>query len=84
MLFLHYYINHPVNMGTEDNPLWEDNLTEKRMTYSEGNEEIAKREAYKGEYTVEDDGRAEVPTQLDVIEAQVAYTALMTGTLLEV
>jgi hypothetical protein len=26
----------------------------------------------------------EVPSQLDVIEAQVAYTAMMTGTLLEV
>ena len=27
--------------------------------YSEANEEIAKREAYKGEYTIEDDGRPE-------------------------
>lgn len=27
--------------------------------YSEANEEIAKREAYNGEYTVEDDGQPE-------------------------
>lgn len=57
------------------------------MPYSEANEEIAKREAHNGEYTIEDDGQpdlAETPSQLDVIEAQVTYTALMTDTLLEV
>ena len=57
------------------------------MPYSEANEEIAKLEAYLGEYEIYDDGQpapAEVPSQLDVIEAQVAYTALMTDTLLEV
>lgn len=47
-------------------------------------EEIAKSEAYNGEYTVEDipDEPAE-PTQLDRIEAQTMFTALMTDTLLE-
>lgn len=48
---------------------------------------IAEKEAYNGEYTVEDDGRpdpSETPTQLDAIEAQVTYTAMMTDTLLEV
>lgn len=29
------------------------------MTWSEANEEIAKREAYNGEYTIEDDGQPE-------------------------
>lgn len=55
--------------------------------YSETNLEIAKREAFNGEYTVEDDGQSDpvaAPTQLDMIEAQVAYTAMMTDTLLEV
>lgn len=48
--------------------------------------EIAKEEAYNGEYIIEDDGVEEIvePTQLDIIEAQVAYTAMMTDTLLEV
>lgn len=41
--------------------------------------------AYNGEYTIEDDGTPEpAPSQLDVIEAQVTYTAMMTDTLLEV
>lgn len=52
--------------------------------YSEANEKIAKAEAYNGEYTIEDDGKPEpAPTQIDRIEAQVAYTALMTDTLIE-
>lgn len=55
--------------------------------YTKENEELAKRDAYNGEYTVEDDGQPDpeaMPTQLDIIEAQVAYTAMMTDTLLEV
>lgn len=50
------------------------------------NLEIAKKEAYNGEYTIEDDGVKEVitPSQLDIIEAQITYTAMMTDTLLEV
>lgn len=62
-------------------------LLEKTVGYNEANEEIAKRESYNGEYAIEDDGRPDpevAPTQLDVIEAQVAYTAMMTDTLLEV
>ena len=50
------------------------------------NIEIVKKEAYNGEYTVEDDGQPDPssePTQLDIIEAQVTYTAMMTDTLLE-
>ena len=48
-------------------------------------EEIAKREAYNGEYEIIDDGEPEPePTQLDRVEAQTTYTAMMTDTLLEV
>lgn len=61
-------------------------LTAVVMGWNEANEEIAKREAWGGEYTIEDDGIVEdaAPTQLDQIEAQVIYTAMMTDTLLEV
>jgi len=58
-------------------------LSAVQMPWSEGAEEIAKAEAYKGEYTIDDDGLQELPSQLDAIEAQVAYTAMMTDTLLE-
>ena len=65
----------------------EENLVEKIIPYSDVAISIAKEEAYNGEYTIEDDGQpdpAQTPSQLDVIEAQVTYTAMMTDTLLEV
>ena len=65
----------------------EDVFQDMGIEYSEANEESVKKIAYNGEYTIEDDGQPipeEKPSQLDVIEAQVAYTAMMTDTLLEV
>lgn len=75
------------NVGTDENPVWEDVLLDCGLQYSESNEQIVKEIACNGEYTIEDDGQpdpAETPSQLDVIEAQVTYTAMMTDTLLEV
>lgn len=59
-------------------------ILDKMIPYSAANEEIAKAEAYNGEYEIIDDGEPEpAPTQLDRIEAQTTYTAMMTDTLLE-
>lgn len=54
------------------------------MTYTECNLEIAKAEAYNGEYEIFDDDIEiiEKPTWQDRIEAQVTYTALITDSLL--
>lgn len=86
MKILKYSLCTKVNHGTEEEPQIEEILSSVAMGWNEGNEEIAKREAYNGEYTIEDDGVEEVsvPSQLDIIEAQVTYTAMMTDTLLEV
>lgn len=55
------------------------------MSYTEENLKIVQAEAYNGEYTIEDDGEPEEkPSPLDILEAQVTYTAMMTDTLLEV
>lgn len=73
-----------VNHGTEEHPDIKEILTPMEMPWNESNEAIAKREAY-GEPEIYDDGQpdpADTPSQLDVIEAQVTYTALMTDTLL--
>ena len=62
-------------------------LMDKTIPYAEENLVVAETEAYNGEYEIFDDGQpdpAATPSQLDVIEAQVAYTAMMTDTLLEV
>ena len=44
----------------------------------------ARQESYNGEVTVEDiPAEPQKPTQLDRVEAQATYTAMMTDTLLE-
>ncbi|MBO7312490.1 MAG: hypothetical protein J6U82_06755 [Alistipes sp.] len=76
-----------INKGTESNPVWEDLLENTAIRcldeYFEENMKIAQSEAV-GEITVEEVEEPETePTQLDQIEAQVTYTAMMTDTLLE-
>lgn len=47
------------------------------MDWNEANEEIAKREAYNGEYTIEDDGQPEPKTEVstdDVLNALLGVT----------
>ena len=75
-----------VNLGSDENPQWEEVLNEVSMPWNEANEAIAKAEAHNGEYTIEDDGQPDpssIPSQLDRVEAQVNYTAMMTNTLME-
>lgn len=85
MKILKYNLCTKVNHGTEENPQIEEILHPVTMTWSEANEATAKREAYNGIYTIEDDGVEDIqePTKEDKFEAQLTYTAMMTGTLLE-
>lgn len=84
MKIIKYQLCTEVNRGTEDEPNIEQVFSDVVLGWSATNEKIAKAEAYNGEYTVEDNGEPEpAPTQIDRIEAQVAYTALMTDTLME-
>ena len=84
MKVLKYQLCTEVNHGTENEPKIEQVFSAVPLGWSAANEAIAKAKAYNGEYTIEDDGEMEpAPTQIDRIEAQVAYTAMMTETLLE-
>ena len=86
MKVLKYRLMTEVNHGTDEQPDIQQIFSDVTLGWSEANEELAKREAYNGEYTIEDDGQPEPdpePTQLDRIEAQAVYTAMMTDTLLE-
>ena len=53
-----------------------------KMGWNEANEELAKKEAYKGEYTIEDDGVEEMPTiptteeRIDALEAAVTMLCM--------
>ena len=54
-----YKICTHVNHSTEENPQIEEIFYPVEIPYSEANEAIAQREAYNGEYTIEDDGQPE-------------------------
>lgn len=63
MKIIKYKICNRVNHGTEEAPAWEDVLYPVEVYCTadnlEANEAIAKKEAYNGEYTIEDDGQPE-------------------------
>ena len=58
-LLKYKFVAAEINHGAEEEPKIEQILIEKSMGYSTEAEEIAKKEAYKGEYTIEDDGKPE-------------------------
>ena len=68
----------------------EEYFQNREIYFTDSDKEIqiaeALKIAYNGEYTIEDDCEPELepePTQLDRVEAQATYTAMMTDTLLE-
>ena len=75
MKIIKYKLCTSVNHGTEETPEYEDVLNNKQIRCTadnlETNEAIAQKEAYNGEYTIEDDGAEEdtVPTQEERIAA---------------
>lgn len=83
MKIIKYQLCTEINHGTEDTPDVEQVLADVTLGWTESNEQLARREAYNGEYTIEDDGEPEPsPSQIDRIEAQCTYTAMMTDTLM--
>lgn len=64
------FLSCEVNYGTEENPDIEQIFSDVEMGWNETNEEIAKREAYNGEYTIEDDGQPE-PAETPTLEDRV-------------
>lgn len=74
MKILKYNLCTLVNHGTEEEPKIEEVITQVEMGWNEINEETAKREAYNGEYTIEDDGRPESvaePTTDEILNAML-------------
>ncbi len=83
MKTIKYNLCTEVNHSTEEKPDIEEILYPVTMDWSEYNEEIAKKEAYNGEYTIEDDGQPEAevqPTQEErITELEEALTMLLNG-----
>lgn len=61
MKIIKYKLCNRVNHGTEESPEWKEYLFPVEISCTadtlEENVAIAKKEAYNGEYTIEDDGR---------------------------
>lgn len=72
MKIIKYQLCTEVNHGTEDKPDIQQVFSSVTLGWNEGNEKIAKAEAYNGEYTIEDDGEpdpneaATGPSQTDI------------------
>ena len=86
MKILKYELCTRINLGTEEEPQWNEMRAPVEMDWNEENERVAAAEAAGGEYVIVERPDPEVapPTRLDTMEAQLTYTAMMTDTLLEV
>lgn len=77
------FLSAEINRGTEEEPKLEKVILNKSMTWSEANEEIARREAYNGEYEIYDDGQPEPePKQTPeerIAELEAALELLLSG-----
>ena len=82
MKVLKYRLMTEVNHGTEEQPDIQQIFSDVSLGWSEANEELAKREAYNGEYTIEDDGKPEPePTEQEQLRADVDFLLAMGGVL---
>ena len=70
------------NHGTEEHPDIQQIFSDVSIGWNEVNEGIAKREAYNGEYTIDDDGQPEPePTEQEQLRADVDFLLAMGGVL---
>lgn len=74
MKIIRYQLCTEINHGTEDEPDIQQVFSAVTLGWSAANEAIAKAEAYKGEYTVEDDGEPEpvIPPTNEALAADIA------------
>lgn len=81
MKWINYQIAVVANHGTVEEPKEVTVFYGKRFPYSEANVEIAKREAYNGKYTPDDDGQPEAPpTDAErIAELEEALDMLLNG-----
>lgn len=82
MKIIKYSLCTTVDVGTIYEPVWENILFPVEMGWNETNEEIAKREAYNGEYIIVEvpDVEPDMPTQEDRIkELEEALALLLSG-----
>ena len=79
MKIIKYQLCTEVNHGTEEQPDIQQIFSGVSLGWSEANEELAKREAYNGEYTIEDvpETADEARTQRDKLLAETDWTQVL-------
>lgn len=77
MKVLKYRLMTEVNHGTKEQPDIQQIFSDASLGWSEANEELAKREAYNGEYTIEDDGQPDPEEEVAVGPSQDDIGRLM-------
>lgn len=81
------FLSCEINHGTEDNPDIEQvflypEIHCETQEMLDANLPIIEKEAYNGEYTIEDDGQpdpVDAPTELETLDARLTYVEMMTG-----
>ena len=70
-------LQYRTNEGTEEEPIWRESFIPKIIPATVENEEIAKAEAYNGEYEIFDDGIPEPavePSTDEILNALLGVT----------
>lgn len=75
------YLSSINNIGTEENPIFKEFIIQVKLKWNESNELLAKREAYKGEYVIEEEEEEPVVETLEERTAALeeALTLLLEG-----
>ena len=82
MKVIKFLLCSEINVGTKEEPKIVQDFVDITRTWSEKDEEIAKREAYNGEYEIIDDGEPEPePTEQEQLRADVDFLLAMGGVL---
>lgn len=71
MNIIRYHLSTQINTGTEENPVWQPLLSAVELPDSASNRALAAREAYLGEYIIEDDGKQAVPSAQEDTDAML-------------
>lgn len=82
MKIIKYSLCTTVDVSTTGTPVWENILFPVEMGWNETNEEIAKREAYNGEYVIVEvpDVEPVTPTQEErITDLEEALALLLSG-----
>lgn len=79
MKIIKYNVCAKVNHGSQKDPEIEEVLSRVTMCWTEANEQIARSEAYMGEYYIEEDETTVLTQEQRIGELEEAFNMLLSG-----